>query len=201
MLGGLTSYGSDSEGEEEPRQPTPPRAPITSSSAFKEQNSKPSNASTGLSSNLPPPKKRRDGPVRITVEAPKFDDEDEDAQRIQKKPRTAPSTGGGTKGAGSSSLFSALPAPKNTIPVIPEPKRVLGGGGGPALNFSSGAQKTVSLDSQASEAEESKSTSNGLFLPPSMAKGKSKEAPSGPVVPSTAGIDFFSLGSSSCSSN
>ncbi|ELU36046.1 hypothetical protein AG1IA_09924 [Rhizoctonia solani AG-1 IA] len=104
MLGGLASYGSDSEGEEETKQTTPPP---------KTGDSKSSNGSLGSSLALPPPKKRRDGPVRITVEAPKFDDaDDNDSERAQKKPRTL---GPGTKGAGSSSLFSALPAPKNVV--------------------------------------------------------------------------------------
>ncbi|CAE6433781.1 unnamed protein product [Rhizoctonia solani] len=177
MLGGLTSYGSDSEGEEETKQTTPP--PNTTTTAVpKNGDSKPSN---GSSLALPPPKKRRDGPVRITVEAPKFDDADDDSERAQKKPRTL---GSGTKGAGSSSLFSALPAPKNATPILPESKRVLGGGGGPALNFSTAS--TTSSDTQ--------STSNGLFLPPSMAKAKAQAKAPPPVIESTSAVDFFSLG-------
>ncbi|KAF8758908.1 Mitotic checkpoint regulator, MAD2B-interacting [Rhizoctonia solani] len=163
MLGGLASYGSDSEGEEETKQTTPPP---------KTGDSKSSNGSLGSSLALPPPKKRRDGPVRITVEAPKFDDaDDNDSEQAQKKPRTL---GPGTKGAGSSSLFSALPAPKNATPILPEPKRVLGGGGGPALNFSTAS--TTSSDTQ--------STSNGLFLPPAMAKAKAQAKPPPPAIES-----------------
>ncbi|CAE7213604.1 unnamed protein product [Rhizoctonia solani] len=180
MLGGLTSYGSDSEGEEETTQTTPK---TTTAPLAKDAESKTNGSSAP--SIVPPPKKRRDGPVRITVEAPKFDDDaGEEVERAQKKPRTL---GTGTKGAGSSSLFSALPAPKNATPILPEPKRVLGGGGGPALNFStastSGAQST----------DQNKSSINGLFLPPAMAKAKAK-APA-PAIESAPSVDFFSLGS------
>ncbi|QRW26966.1 mitotic checkpoint protein prcc-carboxy-term protein [Rhizoctonia solani] len=163
-------------GRRETKQTTPPP---------KTGDSKSSNGSLGSSLALPPPKKRRDGPVRITVEAPKFDDaDDNDSERAQKKPRTL---GPGTKGAGSSSLFSALPAPKNATPILPEPKRVLGGGGGPALNFSTAS--TTSSDTQ--------STSNGLFLPPAMAKAKAQAKPPPPAIESAPSVDFFSLGSTS----
>ncbi|KAG8691206.1 hypothetical protein FRC11_005905 [Ceratobasidium sp. 423] len=188
MLGGLASYGSDSEGEEETRQATPPKATSTATPASKDTGSKPSNVSLGSSLALPPPKKRRDGPVRITVEAPKFDDVDEESERVQKKPRTA---GAGTKGAGSSALFSALPAPKNAAPILPEPKRVLGGGGGPALNFSTAS--TTSSDTRPT-SQETKSTSNGLFLPPAMAKAKAQAKAPPPAIESTSSVDFFSLG-------
>ncbi|CUA72257.1 hypothetical protein RSOLAG22IIIB_00922 [Rhizoctonia solani] len=184
MLGGLASYGSDSEGEEETTQTTPPPKTTTTTSASTGTDSKPANGSLGSSLALPPPKKRRDGPVRITVEAPKFDDADEDVERAQKKPRTT-----GTKGAGSSSLFSALPAPKNATPVLPGPKRVLGGGGGPALNFST---TSATPSGTQSTSQETKSTSNGLFLPPAMAKAKAK-APA-PAIEPTPSVDFFSLG-------
>ncbi|KAG8731730.1 hypothetical protein FRC12_019601 [Ceratobasidium sp. 428] len=182
MLGGLAKYGSDSESDGESNSPpiklaslpAPTLAPQTSDSK----------SSTGLS--LPAPKKHRDGPIRITVEAPKFEDEDAE-ERVAKKPRTTPALGGNTKGAGSSSLFAALPAPKNATPAVPEPKRVLGGGGGPALSFSTAPSTT----SQATASEE-KATANGLFIPPSMAKGKTKEAP--PTVAVAPAVDFFSLG-------
>ncbi|CCO26053.1 hypothetical protein BN14_00069 [Rhizoctonia solani AG-1 IB] len=177
MLGGLASYGSDSEGEEESKQTTHP------TTLPKNGDSKPPNSSVTSSLALPAPKKRRDGPVRITVEAPKFDDADDDSERAQKKPRTL---GAGTKGAGASSLFSALPAPKNATPILPEPKRVLGGGGGPALSFSTAS--TTSTGTQ--------STSNGLFLPPAMAKAKAQAKAPPPAIESTSSVDFFSLGES-----
>lgn len=188
MLRGVTSYGSDSESDGESNVPSPPPTNGNASSLPKQANPAPKASSTTSSSSLalPAPKKRRDGPVRITVEAPKFEDEDE--ERAPKKPRTVAASGGGTKGAGSSSLFSALPAPKNATPVAPEPKRVLGGGGGPALSFAS-----VSSASTSAPQSEEKSTSNGLFLPPSMAKGKAKEVL--PTVAAAPAVDFFSLGS------
>ncbi|KAG9120440.1 hypothetical protein FRC07_004073 [Ceratobasidium sp. 392] len=185
MLGGLAKYGSDSESDGESNSPPSKTASLpTPSGAPKALDTK---SSTGLA--LPQPKKRRDGPIRITVEAPKFEDEDEE-ERVAKKPRTTPALNGGTKGAGSSSLFSALPAPKNATPAAPEPKRVLGGGGGPALSFSSAPSVTSQL-----AAGEEKATANGLFLPPSMTKGKAKEPLS--TVAAAPAVDFFSLGSAS----
>ncbi|EUC66151.1 mitotic checkpoint protein prcc-carboxy-term protein [Rhizoctonia solani AG-3 Rhs1AP] len=181
MLGGLASYGSDSEGEEEATQtPHPKATTVTATPA--DTDSKSSNGSLASSLALPPPKKRRDGPVRITVEAPKFDDGDEEAERAQKKPRTL---GTGTKGAGASALFSALPAPKNAAPILPESKRVLGGGGGAALNFSTASTKSSGAQS----------TSNGLFLPPAMAKAKAQAKAPPPAIESAPSVDFFSLGS------
>ncbi|KAH7340255.1 mitotic checkpoint regulator, MAD2B-interacting-domain-containing protein [Rhizoctonia solani] len=188
MLGGLASYGSDSEGEEETKQTGPPPKATTATLTPREIESKSSNGSQGSSLGLPPPKKRRDGPVRITVEAPKFDDADEESERAHKKPRTQ---GAGTKGAGSSSLFSALPAPKNAAPALPEPKRVLGGGGGPALNFSMAS--TTSSDAQSTN-QETKAISNGLFLPPAMAKAKAQAKAPPPTIETAAPVDFFSLG-------
>lgn len=185
MLRGVTSYGSDSDSDAESN--SPPSPPMNNSASILPKPSNPASKVTGTTSSsslaLPAPKKRRDGPIRITVEAPKFEDEDE--ERAPKKPRIAAASGA-TKGAGSSSLFSALPAPKNAAPVAPESKRVLGGGGGPALSFAGISSAT------ASQSEE-KSTSNGLFLPPSMAKGKAKEVL--PTVAAAPAVDFFSLGS------
>ncbi|KAJ1310404.1 hypothetical protein OPQ81_007142 [Rhizoctonia solani] len=142
MLGGLASYGSDSE-------------------VPKDVDSKPSTGSLGSSLALPPPKKRRDGPELA-------------------------------KGLGHLPFFSALPAPKNAAPILPEPKRVLGGGGGPALNFSTAS--TTSSGTQPT-TQENKSTSNGLFLPPAMAKAKAQAKVPPPAIESTPSVDFFSLGS------
>ncbi|KAG9100740.1 hypothetical protein FRC06_003778 [Ceratobasidium sp. 370] len=186
MLGGLASYGSDSESDGESNSPPTKTTTLPAPASKPAPKAPDAKSSTGLA--LPPPKKRRDGPIRITVEAPKFEDEDGDSEeRAAKKPRTAPTLGGNTKGAGSSSLFAALPAPKNATPVAPQPTRVLGGGGGPALSFSS----VPSTTSQHAASEE-KATANGLFLPPSMAKGKAKEAL--PTVAAAPAVDFFSLG-------
>ncbi|QRW00133.1 mitotic checkpoint protein prcc-carboxy-term protein [Ceratobasidium sp. AG-Ba] len=189
MLGGLATYGSDSESDGESNSPPPKTVDLPASKPAASQNSAAKSTETKPSNGLalPPPKKRRDGPVRITVEAPKFEDEDEDSERAPKKPRTVSSLGG--KGAGSSLLFSALPAPKNAVPIAPEPTRVLGGGGGPALSFAS-----APTNSRPSVSEE-KGTSNGLFLPPTMAKGKAKEPKEAlPTVAAAPVVDFFSLG-------
>ncbi|KIK08591.1 hypothetical protein K443DRAFT_672118 [Laccaria amethystina LaAM-08-1] len=120
-------------------------------------------------------------------------------------------------GAGSSSLLSMLPVPKQSTPNT-LPQRVLGGGTGPGLVFNTGRstqretnESTVELDfndvntspptSNVSESEPSRPS----LLPPSLLKRKanisldSSQGRSVSGASSTPTVDFFSLGSTSSS--
>lgn len=149
--------------------------------------------------------------------SPNKDDQDDalkDERPVAKKPRLQ-------SGAGASSLLSILPAPKqkNPLPSSSDRERVLGGGKGPGLVFSTPAQSVNGASdihghyhndtedhadpppaSSSTDAVSQHSTGPHLFLPPSLAKGKpSISAEEGIDIPRTRprnptpAIDFFSL--------
>ncbi|KAH9484247.1 hypothetical protein JR316_0003727 [Psilocybe cubensis] len=192
---GIEDYGSDSD-----TAPDTTNAPSTSASA-------PKTAPKPTVKPQRPPKK-----ITIalpTMSASKDDDakESEDNDRPVKKRKT---------GAGSSSLLSMLPTPKQSNPVPQAQPRVLGGGSGKALNFNATArtsdaestdanlEQEAYTSSRVEQPEEDTSSASVLFRPTSVAKGrknisveetslaqiKFKPATSAPAV------DFFSLGSS-----
>ncbi|KAF8625793.1 hypothetical protein AX15_005180 [Amanita polypyramis BW_CC] len=144
----------------------------------------------------PAPKVKR--PKKITIGPPSLPtlEDDEQDERPAKKARS--------DGAGTSSLLSMLPAPKQVNPVS---QRVLGGKSGPSLLFNTSRTAVNEQDAtkQRNSHPEDKlveppSTS---FLPLSLAKGKPSvsvenelKPPSKSIVPdrpSSTLVDFFSL--------
>ncbi|KAF8892555.1 mitotic checkpoint regulator, MAD2B-interacting-domain-containing protein [Infundibulicybe gibba] len=147
-------------------------------------------------------------PKKITIGLPTLARRaDEDDLKDEKPPTKKPRL---ESGAGFSSLLSMLPAPKQTNPTLPKPERVLGGGGGPGLVFNT-SNSTTSNANDAVDAISTPREPSTLFLPPSLAKGKSnisldeeKPRPSKATTPPQSkqepAMDFFSLGSTASSS-
>ncbi|KAJ4487913.1 mitotic checkpoint regulator, MAD2B-interacting-domain-containing protein [Lentinula aciculospora] len=116
-------------------------------------------------------------------------------------------------GAGSSSLLSILPAPKQKTTVAPPaPERVLGGGKGPGLVFNTSRPSFASVpteDEQSYQAADESTTSEEpstsfAFRPPSLVKGKAnisleeekpRISPKVKTSSSASNADFFGLGS------
>ena len=169
----------------------------------------PSHPSASGSSNptLPAPRAKR-APKKIAIDLPALpkdssaDNDGEDA-RPAKKPRTD------SRGAGSSGLFSKLPAPKLAAPVKAAPERILGGGKGPGLVFNAPSQKShdasdsgVSSVQDSFDAMEKEQSTSLPFMPASVRKGKANisledssfEKAFGPSPPAIA--DLFSLSTS-----
>lgn len=213
---GLGNYGSDDESDSEktPVVPQKPKSSLSSllpspggarkgsSIALPPPTSKPSVVS---SLGLPPPKaksKKRDGPIKITVEALKPAEDDEEDSAPQAKKRKLDDDGE-RKGTRSSALLAMLPAPKKIAVEKVEPPKILGGG---AVNDSGVAEPT-----QAPFAEDGTDLS---FLPAALRKPRTGPAPSisrlgvsAPFAPAPFpappppepveeddGVDFFSLG-------
>lgn len=202
---GIEDYGSDNGSDNDSDRDVPPKQPTT------EMLSKSSMNKGGAQATKPkrPPKK-------IAIGLPSLSKNDEDDtlkdERPAKKPRLQ-------SGAGVSSLLSMLPAPqqKNSLPSSSGRERVLGGGSGPGLVFSTppqdvnrvfNARDTGTEDqvvplpvSNASDATARHSNASHPFLPPSLARGKpsiSVEEATGPSRTQTKNlppaVDFFSLG-------
>lgn len=169
----------------------------------------------------PKPSKPQRAPKKITISLPTLssskddDSKDLESDRPVKKQRTA---------AGSSSLFSMLPVPKESNPSTRPQSRVLGGGSGSSLSFHAAPlidnTKLAPHDEEEDNAPSTKQnvaldepqlSSATLFRPTSVGKGKknisieetSVNRPSvrpqtQPVAaPSTPAFDFFSLGKQS----
>ncbi|KAG7452484.1 uncharacterized protein BT62DRAFT_4033 [Guyanagaster necrorhizus] len=180
---GLEDYGSgsESEGETETKQPA--------SSSMNSQSLKSQSKATSSSSIALPPlrTKKRIAIVLPSLKAAKDGDGEEEISRpVAKKPRLE-------SGAGSSSLMSMLPAPKQKNPISAPAERVLGGGKGQALSFNAPASVPP-----ADEAP----TPSIPFLPPSLAKGRSnisleESRPRATARTPAPAVDFFSLGASS----
>ncbi|PVG02717.1 hypothetical protein CPB86DRAFT_750518 [Serendipita vermifera] len=171
----LVDYGSDSEasddGQKQDTKPIKQAQPVKAASA----------SSSSLSA-APPKPRRRDGPLKITVEAPKRDGDDPSADSRPIK-RTK------LEGAGASSLLSMLPAPKNKNPVAPKrsvPQST-------PVAILKATEDEISIDDAEKDAGQASKTSSLAFIPPSrMAKGKSKV-----VEQEEPEEDFFSLGTTS----
>ncbi|KAK2466882.1 hypothetical protein APHAL10511_001140 [Amanita phalloides] len=125
-------------------------------------------------------------PKKITIGLPTLPASDIDEQGPPaKKARTT--------GAGTSSLLSMLPAPKQAASV---PRRILGGKSGPALTFDA-PHPSPSQPLNDQETEGSLSSSSISFLPTSLAKGKaniSLDAPKSVSSDRSSSADFFALG-------
>ncbi|KZP19474.1 hypothetical protein FIBSPDRAFT_932785 [Athelia psychrophila] len=213
MMLGIEDYGSDASDTELDHQPTStaPSKPLPGGLSLP-----PPKSASALS--LPAPKTKR-APKKITIGLPSLPDhpreEEEDERPAAKKPRLG-------SGAGASSLLGMLPAPKQKVPVLAAPERVLGGGKGPGLVFNTSRAKTIytpsvvedndaaSTSLEPTTAEEPAQSSSMAFLPPSLKKGRSNislEEGGMPSKPSAApkasaapAVDFFSLGNVASSS-
>ena len=203
----VDAYGSDSSDnnsgdEHTSRSRSPPQR-----NKFTSHSLPPSHSSASGSSNLnlPTPKVKR-APKKIAIDLPALpkadspDNESEDA-RPAKKPRTD------SRGAGSSTLFSKLPAPKLVAPVKATPERILGSGKGPGLVFNNAPSHrtqdtsgtSCNVDLQDSPEVTDQSVSSLPFTPVSVRTGKANVSLEGPPSekapgPSfTGGADIFSL--------
>ncbi|KAI9509615.1 mitotic checkpoint regulator, MAD2B-interacting-domain-containing protein [Russula earlei] len=162
---------------------------------------------------LPAPKAKKP-PKKIAIDLPALPkddsaDHDSDEARPSKKLRTE-----NTRGAGSSALFSRLPAPMLAAPVKPAPERVLGSGQGPGLVFkkfpSQKPQDTPDTPSNVGpeaslDAMENERSLSLPFMPASVRRGTAnvsleESSSKGTVNPldssPSAVMDLFSLNSS-----
>ena len=188
----LVDYGSGSESGSEDEKPivTSRTAPVPSTPTIAVKTSAiPSlpppkasgngeNARSASSAPIPKPR-RRDGPVKITLEAPKRGLEDDTAD-----PPTRPTKRVKLEGGGLSGLMSMLPAPSSKAP-LPPPKK---GKGSARVELEPNPILDELLRSKNKHDEDSTITGAKAFVPPSLMKGKAKvEEPAEPVV------DFFSI--------
>jgi hypothetical protein len=170
----LVDYGSDSDGsgEDQVKDVLPKRV-------AQPAKAKPGPASS-LSASLPKPR-RRDGPLKITLEAPKRSVEEDGA------PDARPAKKAKLEGAGGSSLLAMLPPPRNKNTTLPKKKD--------DSQFKPPSQlpgfSSLLQNEEEVENEDVYTPKSSLFLiPPSrIAKGKevanrNEETPT----------DFFSLG-------
>ena len=171
----VDSYGSDnSDSGDEYNIPPQPNKSTSFSLPPPSHTSKPGSSKLTLAA----PKTKK-APKKIAIDLPALPkddsaDRDSDEARPAKKPRTE------TRGAGSSALFSRLPAPKLAAPVKPAPERILGSGKGPGLVFSNTLpQRTqdtsgtlADVDSQPSLDVAEEQSMSLPFTPVSVMKGK-----------------------------
>ncbi|KAF8478554.1 mitotic checkpoint regulator, MAD2B-interacting-domain-containing protein [Russula ochroleuca] len=175
----VDAYGSDSSdnsGDEHiPPSRSSPRQNKSSLSL-----PAPSRLSAPGSSNLTLPTPRvKKAPKKIAIDLPALpkdnsaDNDGEDA-RPAKKPRMD------SCGAGSSALFSKLPAPKLAAPVKAAPERILGSGKGPGLIFNNASSQKTQDTSRLSSNVDLQDTLDVMeeqpmslpFMPASVRKGK-----------------------------
>ena len=204
----VDSYGSDSDGSgDEYNLPPQPNKSTSHSLPPPSHTSKPGSSKLTLAA----PKAKK-APKKIAIDLPALPkedsaDHDSDESRPAKKPRTE------TRGAGSSALFSRLPAPKLVAPVKPAPERVLGSGKGPGLVFSNTpSQRTqvtsgtlADVDSQPNLDVAEEQSMSLPFTPVSVMKGKanvsleesfSSERVGARGLSTSAAVDLFSLSTS-----
>jgi len=211
----VDTYGSDNSDNSGDEYTPQPRSPPQQKKSISLSLPPPSRSSgSGSSSNLtlPAPKVKK-APKKIAIDLPALTkddsaDPDSDEARPAKKLRTE------TRGAGSSALFSRLPAPKLAAPVTAAPERVLGGGKGPGLVFGNPLPQRIqdtsetlsNVEPQAPlEAAEKEQSVSLPFMPTSVRRGKAnislEVSPSmgtaNAVDPSPpAATDLFSLSAS-----
>jgi proline-rich protein PRCC len=174
----VDAYGSDnSDDEYTPRPRSSPQQKNSIPLSFPAPSHSSGSGSSNL--NLPAPKVKK-APKKIAIDLPALPkddsvDRDSDEARPAKKPRTD------ARGAGSSALFSRLPAPKLAAPVKAAPERILGSGKGPGLVFNNPpSQRTQdtsgtpsNIDPQTtSEVTEKEQSVSLPFIPVSVSKGK-----------------------------
>jgi proline-rich protein PRCC len=178
----VDAYGSDnsdnSDNEYTPQSRSSPQQNKSTSLSLPAP-SNPSTSGSSIALALPAPKSKK-APKKITIELPslpkdEFTKEDDDEARPAKRPRTE------TRGAGSSTLFSMLPAPKLAAPAKAASERVLGSGKGPGLVFNNppsrkaedASDTTFNGDQQSIlETTENEQPLSLPFMPASVRKGK-----------------------------
>jgi proline-rich protein PRCC len=213
----VDAYGSDnsdnSDNEYTPQSRSSPQQKRSTSLKLPA----PSNSSTSgppTTIVLPAPKAKK-APKKIAIDLPALPkdgsaEEDGDEARPSKRPRTE------SRGAGSSTLFSMLPAPKLAAPVKAAPERVLGSGKGHGLVFNNPPARkvedtsdTISNNDPQSilDATENEESLTMPFMPASVRKGKAnislEESSSKGTVKtrdpsSPTATDLFSLSTSHC---
>jgi proline-rich protein PRCC len=192
----LVDYGSGSESGSEDEKPivTPKAAPASStpttavnSSTFPrlphpKASSTSENARSAPSLPIPKPR-RRDGPVKITLTAPKRAPEDDEADTLLPRPTKRAKL----EGAGSSSLMSMLPAPSSKAP-LPPPKRG-NRSAKAAFEPKSALDELLAFKNKQKEDPVMTETKATAFMPPSLitSKARTEEKPAEPAV------DFFSI--------
>jgi hypothetical protein len=171
----LVDYGSDSDGSGEDQVKDVPPKPVVQPAK-----AKPAPASS-LSASLPKPR-RRDGPLKITLEAPKRSVEEDGVSD------TRPAKKAKLEGAGGSSLLAMLPPPKNKNATLPKKKE--------DSQFKPPSQlpgfgSSLQNEEEEVENEDVHMPKSSLFLVPPSRIAKGKEV-ANRVEETTA--DFFSLG-------
>ncbi|KAH9981166.1 mitotic checkpoint regulator, MAD2B-interacting-domain-containing protein [Lactifluus volemus] len=213
----VDTYGSDNSDNSDnecPPQLRSSQRQNKSTSLSLPASSIPSTSGSSTTLTLPAPKAKK-APKKITIDLPALpkdgsSEEGGDEARPAKRPRTD------THGAGSSTLFSMLPAPKLAATVKAAPERVLGSGKGPGLVFNNPplrkaedtSDRTSNNDPQSIlEATENEHSSSLPFMPTSVRRGKanvsleessSKEAVKARDLSSPTTTDIFSLSASHC---
>jgi hypothetical protein len=173
----LVNYGSDSDDSGDDQGSEMP----SSSKVTQVEDQAASKTVYSLSTTAPKPR-RRDGPLKITLEAPKRYVEDEGAldARPAKKARL--------EGAGSSSLLGILPPPKHKTPIAPRKKEEN------EIKPIVASKGTLEVVLEGDPYEDLATASSLTLLPPSrIAKGKEKALASAEPL-----VDFFSLGERRC---
>jgi proline-rich protein PRCC len=178
----VDAYGSDnsdnSDNEYTPQSSSSPQKKKSTSLSLPTP-SNPSTSGSSIAVALPAPKSKK-APKKIAIGLPSLPKdectkEDGDETRPAKRPRTE------ARGAGSSTLFSMLPAPKLATPAKAAPERVLGSGKGPGLVFNNlpsrkaeDASETTFNGDQESilETTENEQFPSLPFMPASVRKGK-----------------------------
>lgn len=204
----VDAYGSDNSdgsGDEcAPQTSTKPNKSLSRSLPV------PSNPSTSGPSSLPLPAPKPKKTKKIAIDLPALTKDvsseyDEDEARPAKRSRTE------TRGVGSSTLFSMLPAPKSVAPVKEAPERILGSGKGPGLVFHEPRPRRtkdtpdITSNDDINAVEQEAEDVHLPFIPVSVKKGKaniSLEESSEKVTHKTRDpsspttVDLFSLSSS-----
>ena len=173
----LVNYGSDSDdsGDDKVSEiPTSPKAAQVKEGAASKAGSVPGGQA--------PKPRRRDGPLKITLEAPKRSAEDDGF------PDTRPAKKTKTEGAGGSSLLAMLPPPKHKTPVAPKKKEE-------TETKIAGASKGLPDDDPEGNSYEDLATASSLTLLPPSRIAKGKEKATARIEPF---VDFFSLRENQC---
>lgn len=169
----LVNYGSDSDSSDEENVSQP--QPVAKKSQEQTVKAAPK-ASSSPALPLPKPR-RRDGPLKITLEAPKRAAEDEEPSDVR------PAKKAKLEGTGGSSLLGMLPPPKNKTPVAPKKATVT------EIKPTFAVEELFEDGKDGNDEEMPAPASSLSLIPPSrLAKGKEKAAP---VVEPL--VDFFSL--------
>jgi len=172
---GIEDYGSDSDGE--PGLPDPSKQTTVASSKTK---------------------KTPRGPKKITISLPSSSSTHNIPEVGDERPAKKRKTGE----AGSSSLLSMLPLPKQVNP-IPQTQHILRRGTGPGLKSHRSMEEPLPVDQEPASLDDSYLTPAPLFRPTSVGKGRRnisleetsiKPTDAIPEETRSPAVDFFSLG-------